>query len=59
MMTIRFCEHTGEVNEIHIWGSWRGDVPPMVNLIHVQIHADDRTGEFSKPADEPLVTTTR
>ena len=48
------CTETGEVNEIHIWGSWRGDMPAAVSAIHVQIHADDRTGPFSKPADVPL-----
>lgn len=48
------CTETGEINEIHIWGSWRRDLPTMVSMIHVQIHADDRSGPFSKPAADPL-----
>ena len=48
------CTETGEVNEIHIWGSWRGDIQAMVNVIRIQIHADDRTGPFSKPEADPL-----
>ena len=48
------CSESGDITEIHIWGSWRGDIREMVTSIHVQIHADDRTGPFSKPAEASL-----
>ncbi len=43
------CTETGPVTDIHVWGSWRRDRESPIEAIRVSIHADDRTGEYSKP----------
>jgi hypothetical protein len=46
------CSRSGPVSDIHIWLSCRDeDLFPEAESIHLSIHADDRTGEFSKPGD--------
>jgi len=49
------CSKTGPVEDIHFWFSAREDelIPPdgFIDSVHVSIHADDRTGPFSKPGD--------
>ena len=43
------CTETGPIAGVHLWGSFQRDlVGPLVN-VHLSIHADDRTGSFSKP----------
>lgn len=43
------CTGTGSVSDIHFWFSYRQDVIVPIDAIHVSIHADDRTGPFSRP----------
>jgi hypothetical protein len=48
------CTETGFIDEIHFWGSWRGDLKGTIQNIRVEIWADDPdddgTGpDYSKP----------
>lgn len=45
------CIDSGWVSDIHFWFSFREDVPVPIDAIHVSIHADDRSGPFSKPGN--------
>jgi len=40
------CTQTGLVDELHFWGSWRGDLKGTIQNIRVEFWADD-------PADDP------
>lgn len=45
------CPESGPVSDIHLWGSWERDFESPIRAIHVSIHADDRSGDFSKPGE--------
>lgn len=45
------CTEKGPITGIHFWGSWIDDIVGKIDLIHLSIHTDDRTGTFSKPGD--------
>jgi hypothetical protein len=46
------CTQSGPITDVHFWGSWRDDIIGQLTSIHLSIHADDRTGAFSKPGNE-------
>lgn len=46
------CSQSGPVTGIHVWVSWQQDVVGVLQDLHLSIHADDRTGPFSKPGAE-------
>lgn len=43
------CTEDGLITEVHFWGSWIDDIVGNIDLVHLSIHTDDRTGEYSKP----------
>jgi len=43
------CTESGMITRITFWGSWRKDEVGEFEHVHLSIHADDRSGEFSKP----------
>jgi len=45
------CTGSGPVSDVHFWGSWMNDVVGNVLSIHLSIHSDDRSGQFSKPGE--------
>lgn len=45
------CSSSGFVTDIHFWGSWKEDQMGTITNAHLSIHADDRTGAYSKPGD--------
>ncbi len=45
------CTETGPITDIHFWGSWKDDILGQLAKVHLSIHADDRTGPFSKPGE--------
>ncbi|KAA0217476.1 MAG: hypothetical protein DYG94_00300 [Leptolyngbya sp. PLA3] len=45
------CIDSGWVSDIHFWFSYQHDVFVPIEGIHVSIHADDRSGPFSRPGD--------
>lgn len=45
------CTDSGWVSDIHFWFSYHGDVFAPIHGIHVSIHADDRSGPFSRPGN--------
>lgn len=51
------CTESGYVTNIHFWVSWIGDIEGSgIQDIHLSIHADDRSGMYSKPRDPALWT---
>lgn len=52
------CTQSGPITDVHFWGSWQGDIIGKLTSIHLSIHADDRTGAFSKPGAEMWSWTT-
>ncbi|MCP4375527.1 MAG: PEP-CTERM sorting domain-containing protein [bacterium] len=34
------CSQSGPVDDIHIWGSWKGDAIDTITAVHVSIHSD-------------------
>ncbi len=34
----RMCSRTGPINDIHLWGSWHGDMLDTIDGVHVSIH---------------------
>jgi len=47
------CTQSGPVTDIHFWISWKDDeeMTNQIGMISITIHADDRTGEYSKPGE--------
>ncbi|UCG59468.1 MAG: LamG domain-containing protein [Phycisphaerales bacterium] len=45
------CSETGPVTDIHFWYSWLGDRVGIIDNVHASIHADDRSGSYSKPGE--------
>lgn len=43
------CTEDGLITEVHFWGSWIDDRFGNIDLVHLSIHTDDRSGEYSKP----------
>lgn len=48
------CSETGPVSDVHIWGSWRGDVggADAIGLVHLSIHENlppDAAYPYSRP----------
>jgi len=43
------CTETGPITRIVFWGSWHHDIVGGIKNVHLSIHEDDRSGEFSKP----------
>jgi hypothetical protein len=46
------CTQTGPITDVHLWGSYRGDLVGPIANIHLSIHDNDVTGLFSKPGKE-------
>lgn len=49
------CSGTGPVQDIHFWGSWKGDVVGQITSFHLSIHADIPAGggvPYSRPGQE-------
>jgi hypothetical protein len=45
------CTQTGPITNIIFWGSWFEDQKGTITNLHLSIHADDRSGAFSKPGE--------
>jgi hypothetical protein len=45
------CTETGYVTDIHIWGSWRGDINGSIVSFNVSIWSNDPGTNFSHPGD--------
>lgn len=45
------CIDSGWVSDIHFWFSYREDFIVPIDMIHVSIHSDDRSGPFSQPGN--------
>jgi hypothetical protein len=45
------CTQSGPITNIHFWCSWKGDMQIPITNIHLSIHSDDRSGQYSKPGD--------
>jgi hypothetical protein len=45
------CTASGPITQITFWGSWRNDIVGQILNVHLSIHEDDRSGEFSKPGN--------
>ena len=46
------CNETGPITDIHIWGSWRGDIPDLNATFVLEIWSDipaDHNGGYSEP----------
>lgn len=46
------CSETGPVTDVHFWFSAQGDATPLINGVHISIHADipaGPDGTFSRP----------
>ena len=55
------CTSNGTITEIKFWGSWKGDIPGDVQMVHLSIHGDipDPDGfgpQYSMPSNPPLWT---
>ena len=46
------CTQTGPISDVHIWGSWWGDLVGLNTTFKLSIHLDDRTGPYSQPGQE-------
>jgi hypothetical protein len=47
------CTQSGPITSIHFWGSWRSDVPEVIDNIHLSIHADIPAGTGFIPWSQP------
>lgn len=45
------CIETGPVTDVHFWYSFQEDFRVPISGVHLSIHADDRSGPYSKPGD--------
>jgi hypothetical protein len=43
------CTAGGPITGVSFWGSWAGDQIGQLTGVHLSLHADDRTGGFSRP----------
>ena len=47
------CSQSGFVNDIHFWGSWKGDITDEIQFIHTAIWSDDPVGDQGIPGEDP------
>ncbi|MDY6835547.1 MAG: GEVED domain-containing protein [Chloroflexota bacterium] len=45
------CTETSLLTDVHFWGTWYQDMIGTFTNIHLSIHSDDQTGEYSKPGE--------
>jgi len=45
------CTQSGPITDVHFWGSWMDDSVGTIDLVHLSIHDDDRSGPYSKPGN--------
>ena len=41
------CEETGWITDIHLWGSWKGDIVGEFTRVHISFHKDVPAGQPS------------
>lgn len=50
------CTESGPVSDVHLWGSWKGDIIGQIDTIHLSIHKDIPAGidpaiQYSHPGE--------